>query len=414
MYKKLWLLLILSFLFLNPASVPAQNEQDIDPKQELTEATPSKWSVFLSSPIINSLSSPKWKDKEAQIVSDIIKFNPSLSKVMLAQEDRYILMSLFRETGEGKEKLIIKTSPEVLLGRKSGAPLHNLEIRSWLDNNDSVSGVELEQIDNQNVWKISAKGSLISKEETLIPPEPKINPNPLETAASDSYLVDAYVKGGFCMHLILLCSIGGVYIIIDRLFALRRKNIMPHEFLRGVFTKLPDRNLTPKERSEKIDELINYCSGSYYPIANSLKSGLYAFHDGIGAVKQAVFDSNLHEGVDMAKGLSILEVLSNLAPLLGLLGTVTGMIRAFNAVSLYGTGRPEVVASGVSEALITTAYGLLVGIPLLLIYHFLESRIESLQIEMEDFSVDIAERLLNVKKEQREIKKEFLLAAEEA
>ena len=93
----------------------------------------------------------------------------------------------------------------------------------------------------------------------------------------------------------------------------------------------------------------------------------------------------------MVSNLRILGAIANLAPMLGLLGTVLGMIKAFNVISQSGTGNPGLVASGISEALITTAAGLMVGIPTLAAYHFFRGRVDKFVFEMEEISLKLLE-----------------------
>jgi biopolymer transport protein ExbB len=96
----------------------------------------------------------------------------------------------------------------------------------------------------------------------------------------------------------------------------------------------------------------------------------------------------------MERGIGLLGVFANISPLLGLLGTVTGMIKAFEMISIGGSGHAEVVASGISEALITTAGGLFVGIPLLLLFFFFQNKIDAILIDLEEFSLEIVEKLI--------------------
>jgi biopolymer transport protein ExbB len=95
----------------------------------------------------------------------------------------------------------------------------------------------------------------------------------------------------------------------------------------------------------------------------------------------------------LEKNLSIIKLLAAVAPLLGLLGTVIGMIKAFNVISLSGTGNPGLVASGISEALITTAAGMLVGIPALVLYHYFRGKIDRYVFEMEEVAIQLVEEL---------------------
>jgi biopolymer transport protein ExbB len=148
------------------------------------------------------------------------------------------------------------------------------------------------------------------------------------------------------------------------------------------------------QEQDVVDQMLDYCEGKDIPLARVLKAGLLVYNEGILSVKSAITNANLHEGAVMEKGVGALGVLANVAPLLGLLGTVTGMIKAFEMISIGGTGRPEIVANGIAEALTTTAGGLFVGIPLLLLFHWLQGKIETMLIDLQEFSVDVVEKII--------------------
>ena len=153
----------------------------------------------------------------------------------------------------------------------------------------------------------------------------------------------------------------------------------------------------PMEK-DVVNQIIDYCEGKNVPLARVLKSGLLVYNEGILSMKSAITNANMHEGAIMEKGVGALGVLANVTPLLGLLGTVTGMIKAFEMISIGGTGRPEIVATGIAEALTTTAGGLFVGIPLLLLFHWLQGKIETMMIDLQEFSVDVVEKIIRVER----------------
>ena len=112
-------------------------------------------------------------------------------------------------------------------------------------------------------------------------------------------------------------------------------------------------------------------------------------------VKEAIEEMGGREGVILEKHVGILSTIANLTPLLGLLGTVSGMIKTFNVISLQGVGNPALLAGGISEALITTATGLSVAIPTLVCYRILKDKAEALIFEMEENSLKIIEIIEN-------------------
>lgn len=191
-------------------------------------------------------------------------------------------------------------------------------------------------------------------------------------------------KGGYTMVPIGICSIIGVALTLERIFSLRREKVLPTELVtatqhywhRGDF-----------------DEAIRICERFDVPLARVLRSALARRHLGIGEMERAMVGSGQHESTILSRNLRGLGVIANLAPMLGLFGTVIGMIRAFDVISRAGTGNPSLVAEGISEALITTAAGLLVGIPALAAYHFFRSRGERLLFEIESFALELLQNL---------------------
>jgi biopolymer transport protein ExbB/TolQ len=110
-------------------------------------------------------------------------------------------------------------------------------------------------------------------------------------------------------------------------------------------------------------------------------------------IERAIEGAGQHEASLMNSNLRVLGAVANITPMMGLLGTVLGMIKAFNVISLSGTGNPGLVASGISEALITTAAGMAVGIPALALYHYFRGKIDRYVFEMEEISFQLIEEL---------------------
>jgi biopolymer transport protein ExbB len=210
----------------------------------------------------------------------------------------------------------------------------------------------------------------------------------------ESSLVINYRKGGFIMYFILACSIGGVYIFLERSYALRKRRMLPPKLLETILDKIPDGSLDLMEERNIVKGLIGVCVENDIPLARSLRSGLLVHTEGIAGAKAAIMSNNDRESALLTKGVPTLALFSNLAPLLGLLGTVTGMIKAFDMLSAAGAGKPEVVAAGISEALVTTAGGLFVGIPLLLLTNLVKGKIDNILLDIEEFALEVIERLI--------------------
>ncbi len=210
----------------------------------------------------------------------------------------------------------------------------------------------------------------------------------------ESSLIIHYKKGGFIMYFILACSIGGLYIFLERSYSLRRKRMLPPKFLEEILDKIPEGGLDLMEERKIVKSLIDLCMEKDIPLARSLRSGLLVHTEGIAGAKAAIVSNNDREGALLTKGVPILALFSNIAPLLGLLGTVTGMIKAFDMLSAAGAGKPEVVAAGISEALTTTAGGLFVGIPLLLLTNIAQGKVDNILLDIEEFTLEVIERLI--------------------
>ena len=202
----------------------------------------------------------------------------------------------------------------------------------------------------------------------------------------DRTVIDLIVKGGIFMYPIILCSIIALAIFLERLWVLRRKHIIPEEFIRNVGELL---------REQKISEAVFLCQGDISSISNIFSSGLKNIGRGMWLVKEAIEERGGREAVILEKRVGILATIANLTPLLGLLGTVSGMIKTFNVISVQGVGNPAALAGGIAEALITTATGLCVAIPTLVCHRILRDKAESLIFEMEENSIKIIEIMEN-------------------
>jgi biopolymer transport protein ExbB len=197
-------------------------------------------------------------------------------------------------------------------------------------------------------------------------------------------VIDILVKGGVFMYPIILCSIIALAVFLERLWVLRRKQILPPEFVRHVEDLL---------KKEKVSEALFLCQGDTSSIARIFLAGLQNAGRGMWLVKESVEERGGREAVILEKRVGILATLANLTPLLGLLGTVSGMIKTFNVISVQGVGNPAPLAGGIAEALITTAAGLCVAIPTLVGHRIIKDKAQSLIFEMEESSIKIVEIL---------------------
>lgn len=183
---------------------------------------------------------------------------------------------------------------------------------------------------------------------------------------------------------ILLCSIVVVAIVIERGVLVRRRRIIPTGFL--------DQVRRYWYRGD-IQAALECCDKQRAALARILRAGLRRHGAGMEEVEKALEGAGQVEANALNTHVRGLGVVANLAPMLGFLGTVTGMIKAFNAIAAAGTSNPSLVASGISEALLTTAAGLLVGIPALALFHFFRGRVERYVVEMEEVTMELLEDL---------------------
>lgn len=198
-------------------------------------------------------------------------------------------------------------------------------------------------------------------------------------------LLSIFVKGGIIMYFILASSIVAVAIAIEKFIVLKKAKVNVPAFL----IKL--RSLIKKK---DLEGAISYCMQERTPVSNIVKKGLKKIRFGHQRVVEAIESAGRQEISKLEKGLSILASIAGIAPLLGFLGTVTGMIGAFMKIQeLQGSANPADLAGGIWEALITTAFGLIVGIPALALYNYFVSKINKMVVDMERISTDLIDML---------------------
>lgn len=196
------------------------------------------------------------------------------------------------------------------------------------------------------------------------------------------------VKGGWILVPIFIASVVAVAIIIDRYFVIRKSRRNVPSFMVKIRSYLKKRD---------INGAIDFCMEDKSPSANIIKKGLKKYNLGHERVKEAIENAGKQEINKLEKGLNILATISGVAPLLGFLGTVTGMISAFMRIEdLQGAANPSDLAGGIWEALLTTAFGLAVGIIAFTFYNYLVASINKLVLDMEVISNDVVDILEEV------------------
>lgn len=191
-------------------------------------------------------------------------------------------------------------------------------------------------------------------------------------------------SGGVFMAPIIVASIVAAAIFLERLWTLQRKRVLPHELTEKVWRwvesdQLQDKHIVALEQNS--------------PLGKILAAGLANRHRERAILKEAIEDTGRHVVHELERFLNALGTIASMSPLLGLLGTVSGMIRTFNEITDQGVGNPQVLAGGISEALISTAAGLVVAIPAVIAYRFLRSRVESLVVQMEKEAMKLVQAI---------------------
>ncbi len=211
-------------------------------------------------------------------------------------------------------------------------------------------------------------------------------------------MVDMMVRGGPVMVPIVLCSILALAIVLERLWFLQRVTIDARQFLDEV---------TASIRRNKIVDALDLCGRTPGPVASIVKAAL-AKHDRTRAeIKEVIEDAAVHQIPALEKHLRMLATLGHISPLLGLLGTVTGMVSCFQTVqersSAFSAVSPSDLAGGIWEALITTVAGLAVAIPTYVAYNYLASRVNDAIREMERGGTEMVNLLTDRSEEPHEL-----------
>jgi biopolymer transport protein ExbB len=204
---------------------------------------------------------------------------------------------------------------------------------------------------------------------------------------------DFMQKGGPVMWPILLCSVVAFAIVIERLIRLRQEQIDTKYFMEQISKSL---------KRNKVMEALDLCDRTGGPIAAILKAGILKHDRPRNEVREAVEDASIHEVPRLERNLPVLATVAHIAPLLGLLGTVTGLVKAFqvieNKATVLNPVNPGDLAGGIWEALLTTVFGLCVAIPTYVAYNYLVSRVDGFVLDMERSATD----LLNILGEKRD------------
>ncbi|MDD5449198.1 MAG: MotA/TolQ/ExbB proton channel family protein [Candidatus Omnitrophica bacterium] len=201
-------------------------------------------------------------------------------------------------------------------------------------------------------------------------------------------------KGGPVMWVIFLCSVVALAVIIERFWQLRRARIDIDKFMNEISSLL---------KRNRIMEAIEMCNQTPGPISQILKAGILKHDRSKPEIREAIEDAAVGEIPILEKNLSMLATVAHIAPLLGLLGTVTGMVRAFQVIEQKATAlqpvNPKDLAGGIWEALLTTVFGLCVAIPTYVAYNYFVNKVNGFILEMEKTATDLVNLLASRRQE---------------
>ena len=198
---------------------------------------------------------------------------------------------------------------------------------------------------------------------------------------------ELFLKGGWAMYPLIILLVLGVGIAIERLYNLGRAGINADEFFRSLEEVL---------RSSGPEKAAQLCAETRGPVASVIQAGLLRLNRGIDNVEKAIDNAGAVEMAFLERGMVWLSTVANLAPMIGFLGTVSGMIAAFSAIEQAGDVEPSMVAGGISEALITTASGLIVGIIIQFLHNFFASRIDRIIADMQEYTAGFVDLLAEI------------------
>ena len=204
-------------------------------------------------------------------------------------------------------------------------------------------------------------------------------------------MLDLFYDGGWAMYPLLATLVFGLAVIFERFWVLSRASINTRKFLQRIKVALRDEGITTAQE---------ICASTRGPVASIFHAGLVRVDRGLEQVEKAIENAGTIEMSFLEKGLVWLATVANIAPMLGFLGTVSGMIGAFASIAEAGDVNATIVAGGISEALITTATGLAIAIPIQASHNYFVSRVDRLIIDMEESANDLIDYLIEMEMEK--------------
>jgi biopolymer transport protein ExbB len=225
-------------------------------------------------------------------------------------------------------------------------------------------------------------GPLLSYAQEAVPP-----PTQGESPANEQITVlKLILSGGPVMIPLGFASIIALAITFERMNSLQKRKLIPQDFMRGL------KDAYDSDPGD-LEKAIRYCEGHQGPVGRIFKSGLINIDRGMDKAEKAVEDAGGKEVDKLKRSLRGLAIIASVSPLLGLLGTVYGMIEAFQKATDAGMGKANVLAGGIYEALVTTATGLTIAVPALLIFQYFSARVDAIVDDIDDMGIDFIEHI---------------------
>lgn len=197
-------------------------------------------------------------------------------------------------------------------------------------------------------------------------------------------MLELFKAGGWLMLPLLACSIIAIAIIAERFWSLQQHRIAPPELITQIWQWL---------QFQQVDQYRINSLQKTSPLGQILAAGLINRNCPRDVTKESIEDTGRHVTQTLERNLNTLGTIAAISPLLGLLGTVIGMIKVFTVITLEGVGTPTTLAGGISEALITTAAGLVVAIPSVIFYRYFRGKVNALVVSMEEQAMQLVEML---------------------
>lgn len=195
---------------------------------------------------------------------------------------------------------------------------------------------------------------------------------------------ELFQAGGPFMWPIAFCSILAAAIVAERMWTLQQRRVMPPDLTRRIWTLV---------ESGQVNDKVIAALETNSPLGKILATGLQHRHRPRELMMERIQDAGRHVAHELDRFLNTLGTIAGVSPLLGLLGTVTGIIKAFNVIYAGGLGDPRALSGGISEALLTTAFGLIVAIPAYVAYRYLRGRVDGTVVQIEKDVVRFADAL---------------------